>query len=195
MARVRDLILAIIALLLIGWLLLLIIPLLAFTQQRVFFLQERTGWRGRPFRMIKFSTLRDVSPGEAEDAPQRYRLTPVGKILRRLSVDELPQLWNVLRGDMAMVGPRPLIHDYWPLYSELQKRRFEVRPGITGWAQVNGRNALSFTQRFELDVWYVDHRTPWLDFKIMCMTLGQVFRAKGVYADSANTMERFDGHN
>lgn len=193
--RLRDILLSLIGLLLSSPIFLVLFPLLALTQQRVFFIQERTGWKGRPFHLIKFSTLRDIVPGEREEDDQRKRLTPIGKVLRRLSLDELPQLWNVLKGDMSLIGPRPLIHDYWPLYSEEQKRRFQVRPGITGWAQVHGRNAISFTQRFELDVWYVTHRSHLLDLKIIGHTLSQALSGRGVYANAETTAERFDGRN
>lgn len=193
--RLRDILLSLLGLLLSSPIFLIVIPLLALTQQRVFFIQERTGLKGRPFRLVKFSTLRDIVPGEREEDDQRKRLTPIGRMLRRLSLDELPQLWNVLKGDMSLVGPRPLIHDYWPLYSDLQKRRFEVRPGITGWAQVHGRNAISFTQRFELDAWYVTHQSHLLDLRIMVRTASQALLGRGVYATADTTAERFDGTN
>jgi lipopolysaccharide/colanic/teichoic acid biosynthesis glycosyltransferase len=193
--RIRDIVMAVLGLLVFGWLILLLIPILALSQQRVFFVQERTGYRGKPFWLIKFSTLRDILPGEKEEDDQRKRLTPVGRFLRRFSFDELPQLINVLKGDMSLVGPRPLIHEYWSLYSDEQKRRFEVRPGITGWAQVNGRNAISFTERFKLDVWYVAHRSFGLDCKIVWKTFLQAFGGKDVFVDAATTSARFDGGN
>lgn len=193
--RLRDIMVAALGLLGLSWLFLLIVLLLALTQKRIFFRQERTGFRERPFHMIKFSTLRDILPGEREEDNQRYRLTPVGRILRRLSLDELPQLWNVLIGEMSLVGPRPLIHDYLPLYSEAQKQRFTVRPGITGWAQVNGRNAISFTERFRLDVWYVQNQSFLLDLKILSKTFTALFRRGEVYANAQTTMDRFDGKN
>lgn len=193
--RLRDILLSLLGLLLSSPIFLIVIPILALTQQRVFFVQERTGLKGHPFRLVKFSTLRDIVPGEREEDDQRKRLTPIGRMLRRLSLDELPQLWNVLKGDMSLVGPRPLIHDYWPLYSDAQKRRFEVRPGITGWAQVHGRNAISFTQRFELDVWYVTHQSHLLDLRIMGRTASQAITGRGVYATADTTAERFDGTN
>jgi lipopolysaccharide/colanic/teichoic acid biosynthesis glycosyltransferase len=193
--RIRDIVLAVIGLLFFsGWMLLCIL-LLALTQQRVFFVQERTGYRGRPFRLIKFSTLRDIVPGEREEDDQRLRLTPMGKFLRRFSLDELPQLIHVLLGEMSIVGPRPLIHSYDGLYSQTQRRRFEVRPGITGWAQVHGRNAIPFTERFERDVWYVEHRSFGLDLKIIWLTLRQALAGRGVYADAETTSAKFDGHN
>jgi lipopolysaccharide/colanic/teichoic acid biosynthesis glycosyltransferase len=193
--RLRDIVIAVLGLLLVGWLMLVILLLLALTQKRVFFVQERTGYRGRAFRLIKFSTLRDIEAGEREEDDQRKRLTPIGKLLRRWSLDELPQLINVLKGEMSLVGPRPLIHEYDMLYTPAQRRRFEVRPGMTGWAQVNGRNALSFTARFELDVWYVQHRSHRLDLKIMWLTALRALGGKDVYADAATTSAKFDGTN
>jgi lipopolysaccharide/colanic/teichoic acid biosynthesis glycosyltransferase len=192
--RLRDISLALWLLCLTAWLMLLLLPLLAITQQRVFFVQVRTGKGMKPFRLIKFSTMRDIVPGEREEDNQRARLTPIGRILRALSLDELPQLWNVLRGEMSFVGPRPLLPEYDPLYSETQRRRFEVLPGITGWAQVNGRNAIPFERRFELDVEYVDRKSLGFDLRIMCMTLVQVFRRKGVYATPDTTMPRWRGN-
>lgn len=193
--RLRDVLVAVVVLGLLSGPLILICLVLLLTQQRVFFVQERTGYQGRPFRLVKFSTLRDIRPGEREEDNQRGRLTPVGKVLRRLSLDEIPNLFNVLAGQMSLVGPRPLIHDYWTLYSDAQKRRFEVLPGITGWAQVKGRNALTFNDRFVLDAWYVDHKTFGLDLKILGMTIGKLFSGKGIYVDGQTTAERFDGTN
>jgi lipopolysaccharide/colanic/teichoic acid biosynthesis glycosyltransferase len=193
--RIRDIILASLGLLF--WLvpMLMLMPWMALTQQRIFFAQLRTGYGEKPFRLYKFSTLRDIVPGEREEDDQRKRLTPIGKFLRRFSLDELPQLWNVLKGDMSLVGPRPLIHDYAPLYTPAQRRRFAVKPGITGWAQVQGRNALTFTQRFELDLWYVQHKSIGLDLKIMALTLQNALSGRGVYVNEATTAERFDGSN
>ncbi len=193
--RIRDIVFAVCGLLLFSWVFVIVVPLLALTQQRVFFVQERTGWRGRPFWLIKFSTLRDIVAGEREEDDQRQRLTRIGRLLRRLSLDELPQLINVLKGEMSIVGPRPLIHDYDPLYSPEQRRRFEVRPGITGWAQVHGRNRISFTARFALDVWYVEHRSFGLDLKIMLKTIAKALGGGDVYVDDATTSARFDGTN
>jgi lipopolysaccharide/colanic/teichoic acid biosynthesis glycosyltransferase len=193
--RIRDLVLSILILALASWAIVLIILALALTQKRIFFTQIRTGKDEKPFRLIKFSTLRDILSGEKEEEAQRYRLTPVGKIILKTSLDELPNLFNVLMGEMSLVGPRPLIHDYLPIYSTEQKKRFKVPPGITGWAQVNGRNALSFTERFKMDVWYVEHRSFTLDLKIVGKTFGKIFRAGGVYADGENTSPRFDGTN
>jgi lipopolysaccharide/colanic/teichoic acid biosynthesis glycosyltransferase len=193
--RIRDILFAIMGLLLFSGVFIVFIPLLALTQQRVFFVQERTGYQGKPFWLFKFSTLRDILPGEKEEDDQRKRLTSLGRFLRKFSFDELPQLWNVLKGEMSIVGPRPLIHEYLDLYSAEQRRRFEVRPGITGWAQVNGRNAISFTERFKLDTWYVQHRSLALDFKIIGMTLGKALGAKDVFEDETTTSARFNGQN
>ncbi len=193
--RLRDLILSMLALLVLSWLFILICLVLLVSQKRVFFIQDRTGYQGKVLRLIKFSTLRDILPGEREEDDQRKRLTPAGKWLRRFSLDELPQLFNVIAGNMSLVGPRPLIHQYWNLYSDEQKRRFEVLPGITGWAQVKGRNALSYTERFKLDVWYVDHKSFTLDLKILGMTIGKLFSGKGVYANEQTTSALFDGTN
>ncbi len=193
--RLRDVVLSVLVLAVLSWLFVLICLALLVSQQRVFFIQERTGHRGKPFKLIKFSTLRDILPGEREEDNQRKRLTPVGRWLRRLSLDELPQLFNVIGGSMSLVGPRPLIHQYWTLYSEEQKRRFEVLPGITGWAQIKGRNTISFTERFKLDVWYVDRKSFGLDLKILLITVGKLFSGKGVYADEENTASLFDGSN
>ncbi|MFM2376449.1 MAG: hypothetical protein RLZZ165_1546 [Bacteroidota bacterium] len=193
--RVRDILLAVIGLIVFSLLFVVLIPLLALTQEQVFFIQERTGYRGRPFSLIKFSTLRNVRPGEPEEDDQLQRLTTIGKFLRRYSLDELPQLLNVLKGEMSIVGPRPLLHSYAPLYTPEQRKRFEVRPGITGWAQINGRNTISFTERFELDCWYVRHRSFALDLKILWKTLQAAFSAKDVFSDEYTTSPKFDGNN
>ncbi|WP_299452771.1 sugar transferase [uncultured Pigmentiphaga sp.] len=161
----------------------------------VFFRQTRPGLHGRPFQMIKFRSMLDAVGADGQPLPDALRLTPFGKLLRSTSLDELPELWNVLRGDMSLVGPRPLLMEYLPLYNEHQARRHEVRPGITGWAQVNGRNALSWQQKFELDVWYVDNRSFWLDLKILWMTVRKVLVREGISAEGQATMERFRGNN
>ncbi|MCB9234597.1 MAG: sugar transferase [Bacteroidia bacterium] len=193
--RLRDIMLSLLAFALLGWLFGLIMLALWLSQGKVFFVQERTGKGGKPFKMIKFSTLRDILPDEREEDNQRFRLTPVGRLLRRFSLDEFPQLIHVLKGEMSLVGPRPLLHDYLPLYSEEARQRFEVLPGITGWAQVKGRNSLTFNERFALDVWYVHHKSFGLDLKILVLTLGAAFRGSGVFADGENTSPRFDGKN
>ena len=159
----------------------------------VLFRQTRPGRKGRPFELMKFRTMNDATDSQGSVLPDEARLTPAGRWLRRLSLDELPQLFNVLRGDMSLVGPRPLLMEYLPLYTPEQARRHAVRPGITGWAQVNGRNAVSWEARFRLDVWYVDHQSCWLDLRILWLTLLRVLRADGINEPGAATMSRFTG--
>ena len=159
----------------------------------VVFVQARPGYRGRLFDLLKFRTMTDDVDGRGKTLPDELRLTRTGRFLRRYSLDELPQLWNVLRGDMSLVGPRPLLVEYLPLYSPEQARRHEVRPGITGWAQINGRNAQSWEERLRLDVWYVDHRSLRLDAKILWLTFLKVLRSEGVNRPGHATMPRFTG--
>jgi lipopolysaccharide/colanic/teichoic acid biosynthesis glycosyltransferase len=159
----------------------------------VFFLQVRPGLRGQPFEMVKFRTMHDERGPEGELLPDAARLTSFGRFLRATSLDELPELWNVLKGDMSLVGPRPLLMEYLPLYTPEQARRHEVRPGVTGWAQVNGRNAISWEDKFELDVWYVDHRSLWLDIRILWLTVQKVLVRDGISAAGEATMPRFTG--
>jgi len=159
----------------------------------VLFVQERPGLYGRPFRMLKFRTMTDARDTSQTLLPDRDRLTAPGRLLRAASLDELPELINVLKGDMSLVGPRPLLVEYLPLYSREQGRRHEVRPGMTGWAQVNGRNALTWEEKFRLDVWYVDNRSFWLDLRILWMTLRAVLARKGITQEGHATMERFRG--
>lgn len=159
------------------------------------FMQERPGKYGKIFRVIKFKTMTDERSVEGCLLPDAERLTRVGRFVRSTSIDELPQLINVLKGDMALIGPRPLLPQYLSLYSKEQARRHEVRPGITGWAQVNGRNAISWSKKFELDVWYVDHCSFLLDFKIILMTIKKVFVKEGINSDTSVTMEAFTGNN
>ncbi|MBL8856708.1 MAG: sugar transferase [Planctomycetaceae bacterium] len=159
----------------------------------VFFSQVRPGLGGRPFRMFKFRTMTNQRDESGELLPDSVRLTRFGKFLRSSSLDELPELWNVLKGDMSLVGPRPLLMEYLPLYNERQNRRHEVRPGITGWAQVNGRNAISWEQKFELDVWYVENQSLWLDLKILFLTVWKVVRRDGISAAGDATMPKFAG--
>ncbi|QYX58704.1 sugar transferase [Roseovarius sp. SCSIO 43702] len=161
----------------------------------VLFRQTRPGKDGKPFEMIKFRSMKDARGPDGTPLPDAERITPLGRKLRSTSADELPELWNVLKGDMSLVGPRPLLMEYLPLYSAEQARRHEVRPGITGWAQVNGRNALSWDEKFALDVWYVDNRTLWLDLRIIWMTLAKVMRRDGISASGEATMPRFTGQN
>ena len=159
----------------------------------VFFAQQRPGLYGAPFVLVKFRTMIDPYDADGVLLSDSDRLTFFGRLLRSTSLDELPELWNVLKGDMSLVGPRPLLMEYLPLYNERQRRRHEVRPGITGWAQVNGRNALSWEKKFELDVWYVDNRTFWLDLKILLLTIKKVFARDGVSAEGEATMPKFTG--
>lgn len=161
----------------------------------VLFSQTRPGFKGKPFQVYKFRTMTDARDSDGNLLPDDVRLTPFGLFLRSSSLDELPQLFNVLKGDIALVGPRPLLMAYLPLYSARQARRHDVRPGITGWAQVNGRNAISWEQKFELDVWYVENQSFWLDLKILALTLKKVFVKEGISADGTHTMPRFNGSN
>jgi len=160
-----------------------------------FFLQERPGRHGKIFKVIKFKTMTDERDAEGNLLPDDRRLTKIGKFVRSTSIDELPQLINVLKGDMSLIGPRPLLPQYLSLYNSEQARRHEVRPGITGWAQVNGRNAISWTRKFELDVWYVDHCSFSLDLKIIFLTIKKVFVREGISSDTCSTMEAFNGNN
>ncbi|MDO4785364.1 MAG: sugar transferase [Fretibacterium sp.] len=157
------------------------------------FSQRRGGLEGRPFMLRKFRSMTDERDEAGELLPDADRLTPLGVFLRRTSLDELPQLWNVLCGDMSLVGPRPLLLEYVPLYDERQRKRLSVKPGITGWAQINGRNALTWEEKFELDVWYVEHRTFWLDAKILAITAWKVLRREGIAHPGEATMPRFRG--
>jgi sugar transferase EpsL len=159
----------------------------------VLFRQTRPGLGGRPFDLYKFRTMRHAPGPDGHPLPDAERLTGLGRFLRSASLDELPELLNVLKGEMSLVGPRPLLMEYLPLYSPEQARRHEVRPGLTGWAQVNGRNALTWDERFRLDVWYVDHRSFLLDLKILAMTVASVFRREGISHAGHATMERFTG--
>lgn len=158
-----------------------------------FFFQPRPGRKGRIFRIIKFKTMNDTKGADGQLLSDEKRLTVVGKVVRKTSIDEIPQLLNVLIGDMSLIGPRPLLSEYLPLYNERQRRRHEVRPGITGWAQVNGRNSISWEQKFELDAYYVDNISFLLDVKILLMTVVNVFRGKGISQEGAATMEKFKG--
>ena len=161
----------------------------------VFFTQERPGKDGKPFRMIKFRSMRDAVDKDGNPLPDSERLTPFGKKLRATSLDELPELWNVLKGDMSLVGPRPLLMSYLPLYNEFQFRRHEMKPGVTGWAQVNGRNALSWDEKFAHDIWYIDHYSFWLDMKILFLTVKKVFIKEGISAEGEATMPYFTGND
>lgn len=188
---------AVLALLLTGWIILLVWILLSIANKGAgaFFVQERPGKDGKPFKIIKFKTMTDERGSDGELRKDMYRITGIGKVVRSLSVDELPQMINILKGDMAFIGPRPLLMDYLPLYSREQMRRHEVRPGMSGWAQVNGRNVLSYTEQFEYDVYYVDHLSFRLDVKIFFMTVFKVFKRDGINEAGQATREPFDGTN
>lgn len=159
----------------------------------VLFRQTRPGLHGKPFQMIKFRTMRDVIDADGSPLADSERLTKLGRFLRSSSLDELPELWNVLKGEMSLVGPRPLLMEYLPLYSPEQARRHEVRPGVTGWAQVNGRNAISWDEKFALDVWYVDNQSLWLDLKVIWLTIRKVVKREGISAAGEATMPKFEG--
>jgi len=161
----------------------------------VLFRQVRPGKDGKPFQMIKFRTMLDAVDAQVNPLPDSERMTPFGQFLRASSLDELPGLWNVLKGEMSLVGPRPLLMEYLPLYSKEQYRRHDVRPGVTGWAQVNGRNAISWEDKFKLDVWYVDNRSFWLDLKILFLTVKKVLVRDGISGEGEVTMSRFTGSN
>ncbi|MCS5585335.1 sugar transferase [Marinobacter sp.] len=160
----------------------------------VLFRQTRPGVHGTPFEMVKFRTMLDAVDKNGNPLPDEERMTAFGGLLRSASLDELPELWNVLKGDMSLVGPRPLLMEYLELYSEEQFRRHEVRPGVTGWAQVNGRNAITWEEKFRLDVWYVDNRSFWLDLRILILTARQVFMRTGISGEGEATMSKFSGN-
>ena len=195
--RVIDFIVSLIALLLIGWFLIIIAIWLHFANKGAgaFFLQERPGKNAKIFKVIKFKTMTDERDADGNLLPDEARLTKVGKFVRSTSIDELPQLINVFKGDMALIGPRPLLIQYLPLYSPEQARRHEVRPGISGWAQCHGRNAISWTEKFKLDVWYVDHCTLWTDIQVILVTIKNVLMRKDINSATSATMEYFDGTN
>lgn len=183
--------------LLIIWPILLLITIFLHFANRgagAFFTQSRPGKNGKIFKVIKFKTMTDEKDANGKLLPDAQRLTKVGKFIRSTSLDELPQLINVLKGDMALIGPRPLLPEYLPLYSKEQARRHEVRPGITGWAQVHGRNAISWQEKFKLDVWYVDHCSLLVDIKIVFMTINKVIKREGISSATSVTMERFTGN-
>jgi lipopolysaccharide/colanic/teichoic acid biosynthesis glycosyltransferase len=194
MKRLFDLVGASAALILFALPLMVLVWLVSHKLGRpVLFRQVRPGLHGRPFEMVKFRTMTDERDADGSLLPDAQRLTPFGQFLRASSLDELPELWNVLKGEMSLVGPRPLLMEYLPLYSPEQARRHESRPGITGWAQVNGRNAISWEQKFKLDVWYVDHQNIYLDIKILFLTVQKVFKGDGIHSEGEVTMSKFTG--
>jgi len=195
--RLFDILLAVIALLLMGWFLIIISVWLHFANKGagVFFHSTRIGKGNREFPIYKFKSMTDERDSYGNLLPDAQRLTKVGRFIRSTSIDELPQLVNVLKGDMSLIGPRPLPSKYLPLYSDEQKRRHEVRPGISGWAQCHGRNAISWTEKFKLDVWYVDHCSLWTDLRVIFMTIKNVLMRKDINSATAVTMESFNGNN
>ena len=194
MKRLFDLTATLVGLVLLWPLIMLLVMLVRIKLgSPVFFLQQRPGLSARPFMMIKFRTMTDARDADGILLPDAVRLTPFGRFLRSSSLDELPELINVLKGEMSLVGPRPLLMEYLPLYSPEQARRQEVRPGITGWAQVNGRNAISWEEKFMLDVWYVDNHSFWLDLKILWLTFKKVFIREGISQEGQATMTKFQG--
>ncbi len=195
MKRVFDFVVAAVALVVLSPVL-LVVALMIHRKlgSPVLFSQMRPGLNARPFRMVKFRTMRDAIDRDGNPLPDAERMTPFGAKLRAMSIDELPELWNVLRGEMSLVGPRPLLMQYVPLYSREQARRHEVRPGVTGWAQVNGRNALGWDEKFRLDTWYVDNRSFALDLRILWLTVRKVVVREGISADGEATMAPFRGN-
>ena len=195
--RLLDLLFVLLVLFVSSPLLLIVSVWLFFANEKngIFFVQERPGLKGRIFKIIKFKTMTDERDKEGNLLPDEKRLTRMGRFVRSISLDELPQLFNVLKGDMSLIGPRPLLPQYLPLYSEKQAKRHDVRPGITGWAQVNGRNAISWQRKFEYDVWYVDHLSFVLDMKILFLTIKKVFIREGINSSTSATMELFTGNN
>jgi lipopolysaccharide/colanic/teichoic acid biosynthesis glycosyltransferase len=195
--RISDILLAFIFLIVALLPIFIIIILLYFKNgaSEVFFMQYRPGRNEKLFRLIKFKTMNNKCDASGNLLPDAERLTAIGSFIRKTSLDELPQLWNVLKGDMSLVGPRPLLVEYLPLYNEHQKRRHDVKPGITGWAQVNGRNAISWQEKFDLDVWYVDHCSFSLDMKILWLTILKVFKREGINQAGQATVEKFNGYN
>ncbi len=194
MKRCFDFIVAAILLISLSAVLVVLYVLIAIKMGRpVLFRQVRPGLGGKPFEMVKFRTMTDTRDENGELLPDDKRLTKFGLFLRATSLDELPELWNVLKGEMSLVGPRPLLMEYLPLYSQFQARRHEMRPGVSGWAQVNGRNALSWEEKFKLDVWYVDNQSFWLDIKILFLTFYKVIKKDDIAHDNHVTMERFRG--
>lgn len=191
--RVFDFTVSLIGLIVLSPILLIISVLVVLKLGRpVFFTQVRPGLHGRPFKMVKFRTMTNETDKDGNLLPNEKRMTPFGVFLRSASLDEFPELLNVLKGDMSLVGPRPLLMDYLPYFSDEQNRRHEVRPGITGWSQVNGRNAIGWDRKLELDTWYVDNQSLWLDIKILWMTVSKVLKREGISHDDDVTMPRFD---
>ena len=193
--RIFDIVLAsVLLLILLPLLCLIALLVLAFLGTPIFFRQQRPGLHGTIFQLVKFRTLQNLTDSKGEILPDASRIVPFGKFLRATSLDELPELWNVIKGNMSLVGPRPLLIEYLSLYSERQKRRHEVKPGITGLTQVKGRNSLTWEEKFELDIWYVDHHSLWLDIKILLMTIKKVLMQEGITSKAAVTADKFTGN-
>ena len=193
--RALDLLVAILGSVILSPVILLVAILIRFfLGSPVIFRQQRPGYQGKPFFLYKFRTMTDARDAAGKLLPDGSRLTGLGRFLRSLSLDELPELFNILRGDMSLVGPRPLLMEYLPLYSAQQSRRHEVYPGVTGWAQIHGRNALDWPARFDLDIWYVDHRSFWLDLRILLLTIGKVVSREGISQPGQATTEYFTGN-
>lgn len=191
-----DFVISLVVLVLLSPILLSTIITLTITNKgKIWFFQPRPGLHGKIFNVVKFKTMNDAIDAEGALLPDENRLTVMGRLIRKTSLDELPQIFNVLRGDMSIVGPRPLLVEYLALYNEEQARRHHVKPGITGWAQVNGRNTLSWQQKFAYDVWYVKHQSFWLDIKILFLTIAKVFKAEGINSNTSATMEKFKGND
>ena len=192
--QLADRVVALLVFLVLSPVFLGVVILLAFANSgKPFFFQRRPGRNGRIFKVVKFKTMNDRKDKDGELLPDADRLTAVGSFIRKTSLDELPQMLNVIKGDMSIVGPRPLLVEYLPLYSDIQRQRHDVKPGITGWAQVNGRNTISWKQKFEYDVWYVRHISFALDFKILLLTVRNVLRSEGISSETSATMEKFTG--
>jgi undecaprenyl phosphate N,N'-diacetylbacillosamine 1-phosphate transferase len=189
-----DFLIALVGFIILSPFFIIIVILLLFSNKgKPFFFQSRPGKNEKIFKVIKFKTMNDKKDKHGNLLPDSKRLTAAGKFIRKTSLDEIPQLLNVIKGDMSLIGPRPLLVEYLPLYNESQKRRHEVKPGITGWAQANGRNAISWEQKFEYDVWYVDHLSFLFDLRIFCLTIKKVFKSEGINSTTAATMEKFMG--
>ncbi|CAI8723044.1 MULTISPECIES: sugar transferase [Bacillus] len=196
MKRAFDALTAVLTLMLLSFIILIVALLVRFKLgSPIIFKQQRPGLHGKPFYVYKFRTMTDAKDEEGNFLPDNVRLTSFGKLLRKLSLDELPQLINLIKGYISLVGPRPLLMEYLPLYTSQQARRHEVHPGITGWAQVNGRNAISWEDKFKLDVWYVDNQSLWLDIKILFLTVAKVFKSEGISQQGHVTMQKFTGLN
>ena len=195
MKNILDFIISLLAIILLSPLLVILGLIIFFSfGSPVFFIQIRPGFLGKPFNFFKFRTMTNTKNSDGDLLPDKNRLTPLGSFLRKTSLDELPSLWNVLKGNMSLVGPRPLLMEYLPLYSKEQMRRHEVKPGITGWAQINGRNAISWVEKFELDVWYVENQSFWLDIRILLLTIWKVMKREGVSHKKFSTMPQFRGN-